>query len=82
VADSASSISLLASTAGRIGATFFNDSTEILYLKYGATASLTSFTVRIDPLGFFEMPAPVYTGDVDGIWANNASGSVRITELT
>jgi hypothetical protein len=38
--------------------------------------------VKIQPDGFYELPHPVYTGNVDGLWANNASGSVRITELT
>lgn len=82
VASSATSVSLLASTAGRRGAYFFNDSTAILYVKFGTTASATSFTVKIQPDGFFEMPPkPVYTGAIDGIWSA-ANGSCRITELT
>ena len=60
----------------------YNDSTEILYLKYGATASTTSYTVQIPAGGYWEMPFPIYTGAIDGIWANNASGVARITELT
>ena len=82
VADSASSVTLLASNANRRGASFFNDSTETLYLKHGATASTTSFTVRLDPYDFYELPNPVYTGIVDGIWGANGSGSARMTEHT
>lgn len=82
VADSASSQSLLASTATRMGAIFFNDSPSYLYLKYGATASVTSFTYKLDPGGTLEMAAPIYTGAIDGIWSANASGSVYITELS
>jgi hypothetical protein len=80
VADSASSVTLLASLSSRAGATFFNDSTEILYLKYGATASTSSFTVKIQPQGYHELPGPnIYTGVVDGIWAANASGNCLVT---
>lgn len=81
VADSASSGQLLASTSTRQGASFFNNSTEALYLKYGVTASATDFSVKIAAGGYFELPGPViYTGRIDGIWAANASGAVLITE--
>lgn len=82
VNDSAASASLLASNSSRRGAIVVNDSPSILYLKYGATASLTSFTYRIEPYGTWEMPEPVYTGAIDGIWSADASGAARITELT
>lgn len=82
VNDTASSTSLLASTAGRLGATIFNDSTSSLYVKYGATASATSFTVKLDPGAYWEMPMPIYTGAIDGIWSADASGAARITEFT
>lgn len=82
VSDTASSTTLLASNAARLGATFFNDSTATLYLKYGATASTSSFTARLDPGGYHELPHPAYTGIVDGIWSADASGAVRVTEAT
>lgn len=83
VNDTASSTTVLASNANRLGATFFNDSTSLLYLKFGATASTTSFTTQIQPGGYFELPGPaIYTGVIDGIWSADASGAVRITELT
>ena len=82
VNDTASSISLLASNTSRLGATFFNDSTSTLYLKLGTTASTTSFTTKIDPDGYWELPAPAYTGAIDGIWSADASGAARITELS
>lgn len=83
VNDTASSTSLLASNTSRKGAMFFNDSTSILYLKLGTTASTTSYTVQIPPSGYYELPGPkIYTGAIDGIWSADASGAVRITELT
>lgn len=82
VNDSASSQSLLASNTARKGAIFFNDSPSYLYLKFGATASTTSFSYKIDPYGTLELPSPIYTGAIDGIWSADASGACRITELT
>lgn len=81
VADTASSTTLLASNANRLGATIHNDSTVALYLKLGATASTTSFTVKMAADSYYEVPAN-YTGIIDGIWASDASGSARITELS
>jgi hypothetical protein len=81
VAGSAASVSLLASNANRRKATFYNDSTAALYLKCGTTASTSSFTIKLFPAAFFELPAPVYTGAIDGIW-DSAAGNVRITEFT
>lgn len=84
VANSITSVSLLASNANRLGTTIFNDDTAgsgaTLKVKLGATASATSFTVAIAPQGYFEVPFS-YTGAIDGI-ASAATGNARITELT
>ncbi len=81
VAGNAGNVQLLASTAGRKQAMFYNESTQILYLKLGTTASTSSYTVQLPPNGYYELPQPIYTGQIDGIWAS-ANGNVRITELT
>jgi hypothetical protein len=81
VAGSASSVQLLASTAGRRGAYFYNDSTAIAYVKLGTTASTSSFTVAMAGSSFYELPYPCYTGRIDCIWAS-ATGNMRITEIT
>lgn len=80
VNSSATSVTLLAANPGRVSAYVFNDSTQVLYLKFGATASSTSYTVQIAAGGYYEFPMPIYTGIVDGIWAS-ANGAARITEL-
>lgn len=80
VAGSASSVSLLASNANRLGATVSNDSTAALYLKLGATASTTSYSIKMLQDDYYEVPYG-YTGAIDGIWAS-ATGNARITELT
>lgn len=81
VASSASNGTLLASNAARKGFVIFNDSTATLYAKFGATASLTSFTYKVGPGATLESPAVVYTGQIDGIW-DAANGNARITELS
>lgn len=80
ISSSASSVQILASNGSRIMAIFFNDSSATLFLKFGSTASSTSFTVKILAGGYFECPFPCYTGRIDGIW-ESANGSVRITEM-
>lgn len=80
VAGNAASTTLLASNAARKGATIFNDSTALLYVKFGTTASATDFTVKMFPGDYYEVPFG-YSGRIDGIWAS-AAGNARMTELT
>lgn len=81
VASSASNITLLALNASRKMAMFFNDSTQILYLKLGATASTSSYTVKMAAGAYYELPAPIWTGKIDGIWASS-NGNALVTEET
>lgn len=80
VANSATSVTLLAANAARKGATVFNDSTATLKISLGAAASATSFTCEIAARGYYETPYG-YTGIIDGI-ASAASGDARITEVS
>ena len=81
VASSATNVTLMAANADRLGLTIHNSSTQILYVKFGATASATSYSVKIAADGFYELKHPVYTGIVDGIWVS-ADGNAYVTELT
>ncbi len=72
---------ILAANAGRLGATIYNDSNSRLFLKLGAVASLTSFTIRLGAQDYFEVPFQ-YTGIIDGIWDPVASGFARVVEFT
>lgn len=78
VASSASNVTLFSSASDANGRCVYNDSTAVLYVKFGATASTTSYTVQIAAGGFYEFPQPVYAGQVDGIWAS-ANGAARVT---
>lgn len=81
VAAAVSNTVLLPSNSTRLGATIYNDSSSsLLYVKLGATATTTDFTVKIFPLGYYEVPYG-YTGEIDAIWSV-ASGFARIDELT
>lgn len=82
VASSATTVQLLAANGSRKGVTIRNDSSAILYVKYGVTASTTSYTDQVAANTTWVMPThAVYQGRIDGIWAS-ANGSARITELT
>lgn len=79
VAASITNVTLLASNASRKMAMIYNDSTSDLYVKLGTTASTSSFTVKMVSQAYYELPIPVYTGQIDGIWTI-AVGSARMTE--
>lgn len=81
VAGNASSTSLLAANTARIGATLYNDSTSICYVRLeAAAASSSNFAVKMQPEAYYEVPFG-YTGELRGIWAS-ATGNMRVTELT
>jgi hypothetical protein len=80
VAGSAASVTLLAANAARLGFSVYNDSNATMYLKYGATASTTSFTVKLDKDSIWTDPWD-WTGVIDAIWTA-ASGNARMTELS
>jgi hypothetical protein len=79
-ADQASSATLLASNANRRAAIIVNDSSVALYVKYGATATSSDWTYKLE--AGEALREEIYTGRIDGIWASNASGQARMTELT
>ena len=80
VASSASSVTLFAANTEARARYVFNDSSSVLYIKFGTTASVTSYAVQVAAGAFFTFPTPLYAGRVDGIWAA-ANGNARTTEL-
>lgn len=82
VASSATSVTVLASNANRLGASVYNDSTQILFLLLttGGTASATVYTVQMVAGAYYEVPFG-YTGALIGIWAS-ANGNARVMEMT
>lgn len=74
------STSILASNANRLGFTIYNEGSAVCYMKLGATASTTSYTLQIASGGYYECPFN-YTGAVDGI-TSSGTAQLRVTEIT
>jgi len=82
VASSGSNVTLLASNSSRKNAVFYNNSEQSCYVKFGTTASLVSFTIKMEPGSILILDTtPIYTGRIDGIW-DSADGAMAVTELT
>lgn len=84
VTQSSTSVTMQSSNANRLGWTCFNNPTQgsYLYLKFGAaTASTADFDVRIAPFGYYEMPQPVTTELISGIWDSTGVGFARVREV-
>jgi hypothetical protein len=80
VAGSATAVTIFAAATNAVASrSVFNDSTAVLYLKKGASASTTDHWVQIPAGGYFEFPQPCWPGLVSGIWPT-ATGSARTTE--
>lgn len=80
VSTSTASATLIAANTARVAAQIYNDAAAVLYVKFGATASATSFTVPLAANSYYEVPGG-YTGIIDGILASG-TGTSRATELT
>lgn len=81
VAVSTSTVTLLAANPARVGCTVFNDAKKDLWIKLGAGASGSDFTVLLPQNAYYEMPFG-YTGVVTGRWSGAATGFARVTEVT
>ena len=90
VPSSASSVTLFAENTQAHGRVVYNDSTAVLYLKFGADASTTSYTVQIAANSSYTFPLGsngiytgqfdgIYSGQVDAVWAS-VNGNARVTE--
>jgi hypothetical protein len=79
--DSAAHVVIAAANNARTNLIVHNDSTAILYLKFGDTATSTSHTTQVASQGTYTMPNgnAIYTGLVTGRWAST-NGAARVTE--
>lgn len=84
VADSASSVTVLAANASRLAFSVYNDSTAAVFVKFGATASATSFYRKLIPQEALTTQdvGVNYTGIIDAVWVTAPGGSMRVVELT
>jgi len=80
---STTSATLIANNANRKGFMIYNDAAVALFVKFGATASATSFNVKIPAGAIYEQPVPggwIYTGVIDGILVSG-TGNAYVTEV-
>lgn len=78
---STSSQVVLAINTSRKGFILYNDSTEICYIAFAATASSSSYSILLNSNMTYQNEAIIYNGIISCIWAA-ANGFLRITELT
>lgn len=80
VAAAAASTAIAAANANRKGMILTNNSTADVTMAYGASVTTALFTFKIPAGGYWEMPKPIYTGAISGIWAS-ANGTMQGAEL-
>lgn len=74
-------LTLSAANFHRMGLIIHNDSTSVLYVKFGSGASATDFTHRMTAQASLEhRSGRVYRGIITGIW-ETADGAAQVTEL-
>lgn len=69
---------LFAATARANARLVYNEAAAVLYVKFGATASATDYTVAVPASGYYELPMPVYSGLVTGTLASG-TGNAQCT---
>lgn len=74
---------LLAANAARRGLVIYNTDANPLRIKFGATATATSFHFTLENRETLTLLNGVgYAGIIDGIWDANGSGSAFVSEIT
>jgi hypothetical protein len=79
VASSATTVTLLAANAARKVYYLFNDSNRSAYVKFGAGASATDFTLKMAPGAFWENQEHAFRGVITAVW-DQANGAMQVTE--
>lgn len=81
VAAADSNTALATAKKHRVGLIIRNDSTDTLYIKYGATASASDYTDALVGAGTHTVHEKYANGQVDGIWSATPSGNAYVTEI-
>jgi len=74
-------VALKAANTSRRGLAIYNQTTQVLYVAMGTTASLTAFTLIMDISGYYEAPYG-YNGAYWGLHPAAGTGLVYVTEVT
>lgn len=81
VASAAVATTLLAANSARRGVTIVNTDQNMLRVKFGSAAAADSFSYALQSGQTLELPQPVYTGIITGIWDADGAGVAAITEV-
>lgn len=71
----------LASSKVRSALSVYNDTAGDMHVKVGPTPSTTSFTVKLVPGAFYELPAPYHTPDEITAVCSVIAGAAQVTEV-
>lgn len=77
VNDTATSTTLIASNADRVGWRIKNTSSAVLHISYGGTASATNCVASLSQ-NEFAGDGLGYTGDINGVWATDPNDGVAV----
>ena len=79
---SGSSQLIMSASLQRRGGLICNDSAASLYLLFanlqGTSASMSTFSVKVMSGSTYELPKPVFLGEIHGIWDSDG-GSAKVT---
>ena len=79
MAASATVVTLSSANLERQYMSFYNDSTDTLYIKLGTGATTSDYTVKVVTDAFYEAP-PAFSGPITGIW-DGTNGACLVTEI-
>lgn len=81
IASTVGTVTLAAANTRRVSLAIYNASTNPLFMRLGASATTAAYTLMMVGSGYYELPRPIYSGIITGIW-QTAAGSAFITETT
>ena len=67
--------------AGRRGMTLANNSTGNVLIELGAAPTVDTYTVRLEPKSYYELPYG-FTGQIQGMWDALGGVGVLVRELS
>ena len=79
-ASASTSVELVPASSARLGLTIYNDTSKLLYVKLGMSASLNDYTTQLAKDDYYEIPFG-YQGRIDAFSPATVTGVVRITEI-
>jgi len=81
IASTIGTVVLAGAQVKRTNLAIYNASTQPMYMKLGSGAKATDFTLMMVGSGYYELPRPVYNGQITGVWVT-ANGFAMVSENT